>query len=133
MQIMEPTPLEIVLEEIRDLDAKRSTHERDIEELKTEIAACDHQLIALRRLRQRIEKATPPDKRNGLLPPTEAIRDLLRHHPHGLKTREIADELENRIETASDNKRRLIHSLTDQLRKRGEIARDEDGVNTLVE
>jgi hypothetical protein len=125
-------PLTILVDELENLEKLRADAVKMIEEQQSRIEILNHEIGTLSRLRQRMEKVCPPTEENGLASPTDAIVGLLRKHPDGLRTGQIADEIEHRIATNSKNKRRLIYSLTDQLKKRGVIARDENGVNRFV-
>jgi hypothetical protein len=131
---MENKPLEIIIEEIRKREEERAQCAADVANAQHRMEELDVELGPLRAVRQRVEKACPPTtSANGLVSPTQAIVDLLKLHPNGLRTGQIARELENRIVSASNNRRRLLHSLTDQLFRRGKIVRDLEGVNTLPE
>jgi hypothetical protein len=56
-----------------------------------------------------------------LLAPAEAVKSLLGKHPEGLAQKEIVDSLELKIQSQSEDKRRLLYNTLFNLRKRGTI------------
>ena len=65
------------------------------------------------------------------LGPSDAVKQLLSKSP-GLKTSEIVEILEDRIQTQSDQKRQLLYTIISHLRNRNHIFRDDEGRHFLI-
>ncbi len=63
--------------------------------------------------------------------PSDGVLQMLRSSPNGMRASEIADALERRIDTSSDNPRAIIRNTIHNLMKQGKIVRDERGTLTL--
>lgn len=64
--------------------------------------------------------------------PTMAILSLLKENPSGLSQSELIDQAEPRIITTSDKPRRILQNLILQLKQKGRISKNEDGVLKYV-
>src|SRR5262245_56071231 len=125
-------PLTIIDDEINSRQSLIQKSSETIEKERLLIEQLDREIQTLTSLRQRIEKSAESVPQNGRMGPTDAILKAIRDRGV-LTTSEIADEVIGHFVSSSKNKRRLVYSLLDQLRKSGRVYRDTDGKFSLVE
>jgi hypothetical protein len=134
--------LNVLVEEIDALDKRREKFSQEIEGLKAAMAEIDAERDVLERIRQRHAsqfqsrksgKGNSASEQNGSrTSPTHEIILTLRKNPNGLTGKVLADMISPRIVTKAKNKRRLIFSLTSQLKRHGKILQ-KDGLYRLPE
>lgn len=59
--------------------------------------------------------------------PTDAVRELLRRHPEGMRPSHVVHALTGKVRTTSDRPAKLLYSVLGTLKKSGEVKKGTDG------